>query len=49
VYGEAAANYFRWVLRGEEKASEYFLGGLAEADGWKVDSKHLEKVEVTPL
>ena len=41
-YGTAAANYFRWVLRGDTEAASYFTGGGAESDGWSVESKSLD-------
>lgn len=41
LFGTAAQHYFRWVLRGEQEASSYFLDGVAEADGWTTESKDL--------
>ncbi|SPO01617.1 uncharacterized protein DNG_04291 [Cephalotrichum gorgonifer] len=44
LFGKAGQHYFRWVLRGEQAASSYFLDGGAEADGWATQSKDLDKV-----
>ncbi|KAH9905450.1 hypothetical protein F4778DRAFT_802944 [Xylariomycetidae sp. FL2044] len=49
VFGTAAQHYFRWVLRGDESAADYFEGGGAEADGWTTDSKDLDALVTTPL
>jgi len=44
VFGTAGQHYFRWVLRGETEASEYFTGSGATDDGWTVQSKSLENI-----
>ena len=42
--------YFDWVLRGNAKASEYFKNDAeAKNAGWKVESKNLDGIKVTPL
>ncbi|KAK2803378.1 hypothetical protein FQN50_007037 [Emmonsiellopsis sp. PD_5] len=44
-FGVAAANWLKWVLRGDATASEFFTGGAAEADGWAVVNQHLDAIE----
>ncbi|ORY14510.1 hypothetical protein BCR34DRAFT_599063 [Clohesyomyces aquaticus] len=44
VFGKAAQMYFRWLLKGDSVAATYFTGGGATADGWKVESKSMEKL-----
>ncbi|KAK4168004.1 hypothetical protein QBC43DRAFT_297243 [Cladorrhinum sp. PSN259] len=49
-FGVAAVAYFDWLLRGNATASKFFTDGTdAEKAGWKVESKNLENVKVTPL
>lgn len=43
LFGTAAQQYFRWVLRGEDTGA-YFLDGGAEGDGWTTESKDLESM-----
>ncbi|KAK7037410.1 hypothetical protein VNI00_011160 [Paramarasmius palmivorus] len=49
VFGSAAQHYFRWVLRGDTEAAEYFTGDGAASEGWTVDSKSLDRLNVTPI
>jgi hypothetical protein len=45
-FGKAAQHYFRWVLKGDTSASSFFTGNGAQADGWTVVSKDLDKIQV---
>lgn len=46
-FGKAAQLYFRWVLKGDTSASTFFTGNEAQADGWTVVSKDLDKIQVS--
>ncbi|PGH18243.1 hypothetical protein AJ79_00582 [Helicocarpus griseus UAMH5409] len=48
-FGVAAVNYLLWTLKGDTTAAEFFTGQGAEGDGWSVESKNLEAIEVAPL
>jgi hypothetical protein len=48
-WGVAAVRFFQWTLRGNTTASEYFTGDGAKNDGFAVESKSLDKIQVTPI
>lgn len=41
-FGKAERLWLEWVLRGNETASDFFLKGGAEKDGWSVEKGALE-------
>jgi hypothetical protein len=49
VFGKSERELFRWLLRGDQNASQYFLGGGAKADGWEIETAGLDKIQVTPI
>lgn len=43
-FAKAGAQYFKWVLKGDQSASTYFTGEGAKSDGWTVQSKDLNAI-----
>jgi hypothetical protein len=37
------------MLKGDTTAKAWFVDGGAKADGWAVESKNLEKINIAPL
>jgi hypothetical protein len=49
-FGKAEQLWLDWVLRGNEKSSDFFLKGGAKADGWDVEMAALENMpKITPI
>lgn len=47
-FAVGGTNWLKWLLRGDQQASEFFKGGAQRA-GWSVESKGLESIRVTPI
>jgi len=43
-FAKAAQLYFKWVLKGDKSAADFFTGQGARNDGWTVQSKSLDKI-----
>jgi hypothetical protein len=49
-FGKAERLWLDWVLRGNEKSSDFFLKGGAKADGWDVEMAAMESMpKITPI
>jgi hypothetical protein len=49
-FGKAEWLWLDWVLRGNAKSGEFFLGDGAKADGWEVEKANLDKMpKITPI
>jgi hypothetical protein len=45
-YGKAGSQWWRWQLRGDEKAKAFFTGSGAIDMGWQAVHQNLEKAPV---
>lgn len=45
-FAAAGQRFFRWVLKGDTSVASYFTGNGAQADGWTVERKDLDKIVV---
>jgi hypothetical protein len=48
-FNAAEIKWLDWMLKGDPTAKAWFVGGGAKADGWEVESKNLEKINIAPL
>jgi hypothetical protein len=51
-FGTAMWKWLDWTLRGNANSSTFFTGdgpGSAKANGWSVQSKNLNMINVTPI
>lgn len=48
-FGVAVTSFLQWVLRGNETAAEFFVGSGAAGDGWSVEERALDGIQVTPI
>jgi hypothetical protein len=45
-FAAAGQRFFRWVLKGDTSVASYFTGDGAQKDGWTVEKKDLDKIQV---
>lgn len=49
-FGKAERLWLDWMLRGNEKSSDFFLKGGAKADGWEVEMAAMDQIpKITPI
>jgi hypothetical protein len=44
-FATAEIKWLDWLLKGDAKAAQFFIGGGAKADGWTVESADLNKIK----
>ena len=48
-FNAAEIKWLDWILKGDTKAKDWFVGNGAKADGWSVEHKSLDKINIAPL